>query len=317
MSSRKGLSRWGLLEALRGPWVLWARVAGSEPVWGVKDFRSPIPLHCTTLRSEHPGNEGNNPRAFLWLATGVRRMFSDMHERVEAEDDRGSPVDWHALDVPAVKGSDGVRFDWGGRAGQTFAEGVVARPHLGKPCCTRGGICLTVLCHAVANLPQVHRCCSPCRGSLDIYVGGFVCKDNSSANRKKRPAAVPGAELPGGPDPQGPSHLTFLWSLKVGRAVGRGLLVLPPSRSVVACPSDPSSSDLDGGPHQGHSHPPPLNICAAQAIRRDQPRRWCLENVKGVPVAASLQALRDGPAPQSTERRARGAERAQGRWNVD
>ena len=240
-----------------------------------------------------------------------------MHERVEAEDDRGSPVDWHAPDVPAVKGSDGVRFDWGGRAGQTFAEGVVARPHLGKPCCTRGGICFTVLCHAVANLPQVHRCCSPCRGSLDIYVGGFVCKDNSSANRKKRPAAVPGAELPGGPDPQGPSHLTFLWSLKVGRAVGRGLLVLPPPDPWWPAPQTLRAQTSTEAPIKATPTPPPLNICAAQAIRRDQPRRWCLENVKGVPVAASLQALRDGPAPQSTERRARGAERAQGRWNVD
>ena len=235
-----------------------------------------------------------------------------MHERVEAEDDRGSPVDWHAPDVPAVKGSDGVRFDWGGRAGQTFAEGVVARPHLGKPCCTRGGICFTVLCHAVANIPQVHRCCSPCRGSLDIYVGGFVCKDNSSANRKKRPAAVPGAELPGGPDPQGPSRLTFLWSLKVGRAVGRGLLVLPPPDPWWPAPQTLRAQTSTEAPIKATPTPPPLNICAAQAIRRDQPRRWCLENVKGVPVAASLQALRDGPAPQSTERRARGQSERRG-----
>ena len=196
-------------------------------------------------------------------------------------------------------------------------RGVVARPHLGKPCCTRGGICFTVLCHAVANLPQVHRCCSPCRGSVDIYVGGFVCKDNSSANRKKRPAAVPGAELPGGPDPQGPSHLTFLWSLKVGRAVGRGLLVLPPSRSVVACPSDPSSSDLDGGPHQGHSHP----SSSEHLCRPGYPQRPTTPLVprerQGRSGGNFFAGLAGWACPSKHGEASEGAERAQGRWNVD
>jgi len=190
---------------------------------GTCGLRAPVHEYA----SEHPGADGDAARRWLRHHSSALRMYRDMHKRIGGgtgagaggASAQGAQCDWAHYSVLPTEDATGTAHDW---RPQSDKQGFVDWPGVPVPL--------------------------PGPGTLDFYVGGFVCTDNSRANRFRKKGTMTGFGShrkphtgAGSRDPTGQSFMTYSASKAAIRREKPRRFIL---ENVGLCPVDATVKEL-------------------------------------------------------------------------